>query len=169
MIVASEKNVTLFRRNAATLRSLPRIVLFVVGYLTIPGCVQADDGSTSDLPQMSVLDGKTFQGEIGLLGESTHRQDVLIFRDGKFLSQECQQSCGYTDGPYWVRSEGDDLQFTVETPCLKADATMVWTGTLKNGEIEGTMKWTSERWYWTIEKDYWFKVKLVETEVSATE
>jgi hypothetical protein len=45
---------------------------------------------------------------------------------------------------------------------------MVWTGTMKGDEIEGTIAWTSKRWYWTIEKEFWFRGKLVEPAVAAT-
>jgi len=40
---------------------------------------------------------------------------------------------------------------------------------MEDDEIEGTIAWTSRRWYWTIEKEFWFKGKLVGSAVAATE
>lgn len=31
---------------------------------------------------------------------------------------------------------------------------MEWQGTVKDGKLDGTMRWTRERWYWTIEAEH---------------
>jgi hypothetical protein len=126
--------------------------------------------STSS-PYISMLEGKSFAGELGPLGKTAISTDLLEFRDGKFISQECERKCGYTDGIYWVRSDpdSDGIQVMSETPCLKSDATIVWRGTVKGDEIEGVFTWTSRRWYWTIEKEFWFNGKLVQSDAASLE
>jgi hypothetical protein len=113
--------------------------------------------------QIMDLEGKSFSGELGLKGKPANNTDLVIFNDGKFISKGCQERCGYTDGKYWVRKEGDQLQVKSETPCLTSDATILWEGVINGDEIEGTFTWVNKRWYWTFEKEFWFKGKLVET------
>ena len=150
------------------------VAAFLFGFYGFITYVQANDpqpnpAQTTDSPEISVLDGKSFAGELGRVGKPALTQDLFVFREGMFVSEECERRCGYTAGPYWVRVEGDGVQFKSEIPCLKSDATMVWTGRVKGGEIEGTIAWTSKRWYWTIEKEFWFKGKLVGSNVATTE
>ena len=174
MILPSTATSTLLHRHFLAVRSFSIITAILIGSFSYAICVQADSTQTgpaqaSTHPVMSVLDGKTFSGVLGGPGITPGAKDTVVFQDGMFLSERCQITCGYTDGPYWVRSNGDGVQFTAETPCLKADASIVWTGTVKDGEIEGTFTWTSERWYWTVEKEFSFKGKLIESNLSATE
>ncbi len=107
------------------------------------------------------LEGKSFQGEIGQLGEPAHTTDLVIFNDGQFISKNCQERCGYTSGDYWIRQSQDQLNVKALTPCLTADATILWEGTVTGDQIEGKFTWTNKRWYWTFEKEFWFKGKLV--------
>jgi hypothetical protein len=119
--------------------------------------------------QISILDGKSFAGELGLLGGPALTTDLLVFSDGMFVSKNCESKCGYTEGIYWVRALEEGIEVLSETPCLKSDATIVWRGTVKGDKIEGTFTWTSERWYWTIEKEFWFNGKLVESDTPVSE
>lgn len=116
----------------------------------------------------SVLDGRWFAGEIGPLGKPAFTEDVWEFREGMFASEECKKRCGYPRAPYWVRFEEDGVRFMAEMRCPKTDATIVWRGIVKDGEISGTFLWTRERWYWTIEKEFWFRGKLLDPEVAMT-
>ena len=86
-----------------------------------------------------------------------------------FISKECERKCGYTEGIYWVRPIDDGVEVLSETPCLESDATIVWRGVVKGDKIEGTFTWTSERWYWTIEKKFWFNGNLVKTNTISSE
>ncbi len=52
------------------------------------------------------------------------------------------------------------------TPCLTSDATILWQGVVSGDQIEGSFIWTNRRWYWTFEKEFWFKGKLVESDAS---
>jgi hypothetical protein len=124
---------------------------------------QAQSSTNSTSAKIMVLEGKSFAGELGLKGKPASNTDLVIFNDGRFISEGCQRRCGYTDGKYWVRKEGDQLQVKSETPCLKTDATILWEGVINGDEIEGTFTWVNKRWYWTFEKEFWFRGKLVET------
>jgi hypothetical protein len=124
---------------------------------------QAQNSTNSTSAKIMVLEGKSFAGELGLKDKPASNTDLVIFNDGRFISEGCQRRCGFTDGEYWVRKEGDQLQVKSETPCLKTDATILWEGVVNGDEIEGTFTWVNKRWYWTFEKEFWFRGKLVET------
>ena len=118
----------------------------------------------SNSQSIDFLEGKSFQGEIGALGEPAHATDLVIFQDGQFTSKRCQERCGYTSGDYWIRQDGDRLNIKALTPCLTADATILWEGSVTGNQIEGKFTWTNHRWYWTFEKEFWFKGRLVSTD-----
>lgn len=114
-----------------------------------------------DAARWSVLDGQEFSGQFGAVGKDAKGTDSWIFRNGMFLSKSCLE-CGFPESPYMVRFEGGKTVFQAETGCPKTDATIVWRGTIKDGVIEGVYTWTRERWYWTIEKEFWFRGTLTE-------
>lgn len=156
-------------------RGIRLLVALLVGLCTWAGYAQADDFAILPTPAgdsanlSSVLDGKTFAGQLGPMGKTAMANDVWKFREGTFLSEECQKTCGFSKSAYWVLFEQDAVRFVSEAHCPQKDATIVWKGVVKNGEIEGTFTWTKERWYWTIEKDFWFKGELVEPEMALAE
>jgi len=158
----------------ALLQPFTPVTAFLFGLVGCIAFVQADEAQpnptqTTDSPAISILEGKSFTGELGLVGKPALSQDFFVFREGMFVSEECARRCGYTEAPYWLRLEGSTVQFKSDVPCLKSDATMAWSGTVRGDEVEGTITWISKRWYWTIEKEFWFKGKLVETDVATTE
>jgi len=116
---------------------------------------------STDSHSVDFLEGKSFKGEIGQFGEPAHATDLVIFNDGQFISKNCQERCGYTSGDYWIRRTGNQLDVKALTPCLTADATILWEGKITGDQIEGKFTWTNNRWYWTFEKEFWFKGKLV--------
>ncbi|MBW0147115.1 DUF3488 domain-containing protein [Marinobacter arenosus] len=109
------------------------------------------------------LDGKTFVSQLGPMGQAADVDDVLVFEDGQFVSEECERRCGYARVDYWVRAQDDAVQMRAEVPCTDSGAVMYWRGTVRGDEIEGSFTWINKRWYWTFEKEYWFKGRLVET------
>lgn len=150
------------------------LVCLGISLLAVSFHVRADSArsgslQSSDVALMSVLDGKSFAGKLEGPGIDPDRTDTVVFEDGMFMSEECQKRCGYTAGPYWIRSNGDGVQFKAETPCLEADARIVWNGVVRGDEIEGTFTWTSERWYWTVEKEFSFRGRLIEPDLPAKE
>jgi hypothetical protein len=106
---------------------------------------------------VGILDGLTFTSENGMYGEPGDRTDTLIFKEGKFVSTNCEKNCNYPSQAYFARRLGDKIEFIVETRCQTQDAELVWRGTVDGDNIEGTYSWRSSRWYWTLEKEFWFK------------
>jgi len=137
-------------------------VLFLLGSL---GTVAraGDMVPAGDMPgginQSGALDGNTFVGQFGADGKDAKGTDVWIFENGMFASENCID-CGFPKNPYWVRTEDGKTAFRTESICPKTEATIVWEGTVKDGQIEGYYTWSKERWYWTVEKKYWFKGTL---------
>ena len=170
MIVPSATTNDEFYRYLGVLR-LFTVFVALSGFITstAPADEIKSDSSQTSHPPITFLEGKAFAGELGQLGKPGMAEDLLIFQDGMFISEKCQKKCGYTAGPYWMRLTEDGVKVRAETPCLKSDATIVWNGTVKGDEIEGTFTWTSRRWYWTIEKEFWFNGKLVESDVSLSD
>lgn len=122
--------------------------------------------SLSNPQSIDFLEGKSFQGEIGALGEPAHNTDLVIFQDGQFTSKNCQERCGFTSGDYWIRRAGNQINIKALTPCLTTDATILWEGSVTGDQIEGKFTWTNNRWYWTFQKEFWFKGKLIGTDSS---
>jgi len=121
----------------------------------------ADAKLPAHADSINFLEGKSFKGEIGQPGEPAHATDLVIFSEGQFISKGCQERCGYTSGDYWIRQTGNQLDVKALTLCLTADSTILWEGTVNGDQIEGKFTWTNNRWYWTFEKEFWFKGKLV--------
>jgi len=118
--------------------------------------------ATSDGKAAGVLDGMTFVARMGPSGKPADVEDNLIFAKGMFLSKECDRRCGYPPAPYYVRHLGERIEFVSESTCDNNDATMSWRGTIEDRLIKGRVRWTAERWYWTIEKEFWFEGTLAD-------
>lgn len=39
---------------------------------------------------------------------------------------------------------------------------MTWDGTIRGNVMDATMRWVQKRWYWNIDRVYWFKGQLLE-------
>jgi len=162
------------RLAGACQRGSARIAAVLAGFLCcLAGAYAGDmtpESAQSDAAEngSSVLDGRSFSGEIGHAGKDAFDTDVWVFRNGMFASKDCEK-CGFPESPYWVRFEDDGVRFKAKTQCPRTDAIIEWKGMVKGDRIEGTFTWTKERWYWTIEKEFWFKGKLVDSEVAMTE
>jgi hypothetical protein len=102
------------------------------------------------------LDGYEFDAGIVRQSDSAAPteplMDRLFFANGMFSSKICERY-GFVPGAYWVRGTADAIEFTavLHSP---TDGVMEWKGTVKDGKLDGTMRWTRERWYWTIEAEH---------------
>ncbi len=133
-------------------------------FLLTPGPkpVQADIAALADPDAVGTLDGMVFSGVLGQVGEPGDVEDTLVFENGTFVSTECDKRCGYPARPYFVRQVGNKIEFISESNCLYKDAKIVWRGTIDGDTLKGVSSWTVKRWYWTIEKEFWFEGTLVE-------
>lgn len=124
--------------------------------------VQAEKVKAAELSGSGILDGMTFASELGPSGKPADVKDTLVFANGMLVSAECERRCNYPARPYFVRRNGGAIEFVSETRCPDKDAKIVWRGTVDDETIKGTFTWTVVRWYWTIEKEFWFEGTLAD-------
>ncbi len=108
------------------LRAVP--ALFAVALFAMPMAAHA---------QIAALDGKVFVADAGEKGKAAdEKNDVITFADGKFHSSACDQY-GFGKGSYRANAASDAVTFEAETQSEK-DGRLVWRGTVRGSEIEGT-------------------------------
>ena len=152
--------------------SLPssRTWLFLLAIPLVLGVV--DGAEAGDMQRMDAikigsdrapgpLDGQSFKGEFGRIGEPAHDVDTWVFKDGSFWSENCLE-CGFPRSVYLTESGSGAVDFRTVTNCPVSDARIIWEGTVDDGRIEGIFTWTKKRWYRTVRKQYWFKGTLEE-------
>ena len=118
---------------------------------------------TPPVSNISLLDGRQFSAGIvrNDADEDEKKRplgDKLFFSDGKFSSAVCRKY-NFAEAPYWVRVEGDQVHFLAELTS-PTDGRMLWKGTIRGDNLEGTMRWTKKRWYWTIDTEHKIRGKL---------
>lgn len=119
----------------------------------------ADMSSPATPPAINqALDGMEFRGPVGMKGKPRRREDSFIFQDGRFISENCKAE-GFLPDIYWVRQDGDTIHFLAELRSPE-HGTMVYRGRIHGDELDARFVWTKKRWYWNIEREYWFKGKL---------
>jgi hypothetical protein len=131
-----------------------------------PGLRAGEPEAESAVVVAAALDGRTFDARIVRANSSEDSTqsdqigDRLVFSDGMFASAVCRRY-NFADAPYWVRVEGDRIHFLAEMTS-PTDGTMRWKGTIQGDTLEGTMRWTKKRWYWTIDTEHQIRGKLDE-------
>ncbi len=134
------------------------IICVGVMFSFVSHAAQEEHINTSDsVSGFGILDGLTFTSKNGQYGKPGDHTDTLIFKEGTFVSTDCEKNCNYPAQAYFTRRLGEKIEFISETRCLTQDADIVWRGTVDGNNIEGTYSWRSSRWYWTLEKEFWFK------------
>lgn len=109
-----------------------------------------------------LLDRKTFLVKSGEQGkEASHHNDYLIFRNGMFVSSDCAEMLDFRESAYSATRHGDGIRFRAESTSPK-HGTMIWDGTIRGNDMDATARWIHKRWYWTIDRIYWFKGLLLE-------
>jgi hypothetical protein len=86
------------------------------------------------------LDGKSFSVELTDTGTKEATEDELVFKDGTFMSTECEQY-GFTPGEYESKSKGGAVLFE-STLMSDKEGKAEWEGSVQGGNITGTMIWT---------------------------
>jgi len=124
-------------------------------------CAAALVASSLALAQGTPLDGKAFVGDAGMKGkEADEKGDVITFANGTFHSSLCDQ-WGYNKAPYKATSAGDAVNFEAETTSEK-DGRLVWKGTVRGSDIEGTFIHYRKGWLLNPNpepQEHWFKGK----------
>lgn len=104
------------------------------------------------------LDGLQFVGRTGEKGKAEHHKDTITFGKGMFRSLDCE-NWGFGAGTYIVEKKGGAYHFksTLTSP---GRGKLEWTGKIVGDQAVAAFRWTHERWYWTIKRDYWFEGTL---------
>jgi len=110
-------------------------VLLAVG----AGCAQHKGMYDEPLKNVlsGVLDGKTYVGDLGLMGAAPSMRETITFKDGYFHSSACDQY-HFKDGAYLAVESAGATNFMVITH-NREHSTIVWKGTVKGDTLEGTM------------------------------
>lgn len=134
--------------------SIHRVLLLVSLLGFVGGSV------TADLPmhEADPLDGLQFQGETGEKGKGEHHKDTITFKNGQFRSIDCEE-WGFEPAPYTYRKVGNTYQFSATLPSEKRGM-LAWEGVITGYKAEASFRWFHKRWYWTIDREYWFKGNL---------
>ena len=115
----------------------------------------------SPLALAQSLDGKAFVADAGVKGkEADEKGDVITFASGKFHSSLCDQ-WGFGKGDYKAAATGDAVSFETETKSEKGER-LVWKGTVRGNEIEGTFVHYRKGWLLNPNPEpieHWFKGK----------
>lgn len=142
------------------------IAITFMAFSTLASLSSASDSGSLNIPTPGdeiipgPLDGMTFNGALGPDGKPKDTPDSFVFQNGTFVSKECELRCKYPARPYFVRTNGDRIEFISETKCPYKDAKIIWRGTIQGDTIKGKSTWVVKRWYWTVENNFEFEGKL---------
>jgi hypothetical protein len=90
----------------------------------------------SALAEEHALDGHTYAVEYKEKGGLLPSKDLLLFRNGRFRSTDCD-SYGFGDAGYGGNARG----FSAETASAK-EGRIAWQGAIAGDQIEGTFVWS---------------------------
>lgn len=106
-------------------------------------------------PTSNVLDGMRFVGETGEEGKDANNPDTISFEAGVFHSSSCEV-LGFGPGTYSVEKRGDGYKYSATL--VSADkGTLEWNGTITGNTAVATVRWQHKRWFWNIDRNYWYK------------
>lgn len=134
------------------MRELIRRIL-VCAFLSFVGAAVA--ASEFAVSKRYALDGTRFKGVTGEQGKGKDHEDTISFEDGMFRSLDCE-GWGFGPAPYRVEKVGDTYHFTA-TLSSPERGRLEWQGVVTGDAAEATFHWRHERWYWDIDRQYWFK------------
>lgn len=105
--------------------------------------------------QDSALDGLTFKGHAGEQGKGEHHEDAIAFEGGVLRAPNCEKR-GFRPARYTIRKEGDSYHFAA-TLQSSDKGVLEWRGIITGNVVTATFRWLHNRWYWDIDRQYWFK------------
>jgi hypothetical protein len=139
-------------------RALPFALSLALGLALSPAGA-ANSGTPTDKGG-GVLDGLVFVTTMRVDEYDAPFDDRITFDNGAFHSEECQRACDFGWTAYYTRQEGDSVAFIVETACSDAPQSVRFTGRVTGSRIEGSAVWTTERFYWTVQRNATFSGTL---------
>jgi hypothetical protein len=143
-----------------------KTVITVIVCSMVIGAALADE-HPSEHPKAKAgagaLDGKVFAAELVKSGETSGDKDQLTFKGGKFLSSACVRY-GFHEAAYTATEKDGVVTFT-SNPKNADGETMSWTGTIKQGVVEGTAVYKSK----SGEAKYTYKGKIGQVDADAKE
>jgi hypothetical protein len=125
---------------------------------SIPAWALGPGATSGGITASRLLDGKTFYVQTGEKGKKSDHGDYLVFRDGMLLSTGCL-AYGFRETAYTATTDGDGIRFRVEM-VSPAYGHWNWEGTVRGDVLDATARWTRDRWYWKIDRVYWFRGRL---------
>ncbi|MCU7842744.1 MAG: hypothetical protein KZQ93_02780 [Candidatus Thiodiazotropha sp. (ex Monitilora ramsayi)] len=131
------------------LKHLLASCVVIVSLHTLPLIADSQTISTSS------LDGLQFRGQTGEHGKGDHHEDTITFHNGQFRSLDCEE-WGFGPATYHAKKKGDTHHFSA-TLVSPDRGRLIWHGTIREDEAEAEFQWLHKRWYWTIDRKYWFK------------
>ena len=102
-----------------------------------------------DWVSSGALDGMRFNVIGRDLDSGAELTDDILFRNGTFQSEDCQNYCDFGWSEYQTKEVDGVLHFTSTTICSEAPHTVVWYGRVEGDQLTLDMTWTTRRWYWT--------------------
>jgi hypothetical protein len=102
-----------------------------------------------------LLDGRTFFVRAGEKGKSVDHDDYMVFRDGMFVSSACVEY-NFGKSSYSAAVEGNGIRFRAEMTSPTV-GTMYWEGIVRGDVMEATSRWIHDRWYWKVDRHYWYR------------
>jgi len=141
-------------------------VVTVIACSIVIGAALADE-HPSEHPKVKAgagaLAGKVFAADLVKSGETSGDKDQLTFKGGKFLSSACVPY-GFHEAAYTATEKDGVVTFT-SNPTNADGETMSWTGTIKQGVVEGTAVYKSK----SGETKYSYKGKIGHMDANADE
>lgn len=102
-----------------------------------------------DWTSPGALDGMAFHIYGNDLSSGAELTDEIFFRDGTFLSADCEEYCEFGWSDYQTKEIDGVIHFTTTAICPDAPHTVVWYGTVAGDTVAIDVTWTTRRWYWT--------------------
>lgn len=106
------------------------IILVLLAFVGTAPAAQSETG---------LLDGRTFEVEMGAKGDAEGTPNTLTFLSGTFLSQVCVQY-DFPQSEYHATRSGDTIEFRVPARSY-TEGHMDWTGTVTGKRLEATAVW----------------------------
>ena len=153
----------LIQQMEKTSSHFPLVLLYIVAVYLLSAALwtaEGTGGTAGGTGASHLLDGKTFITQTGEKGKKADHQDVISFRDGKFISEGCVKY-GFEEKTFTATTDGDVIRFRAENVSPKLGI-MLWEGTVKGDVFEATSTWIRDRWYWKIKREYWYRGRLKE-------